>query len=237
MGGDLQSPPMASVRIATVHRRRPDRRRGGGVSARRAPEARALARREAADPEVLLGDLPGRHAPLRPVSPRRALVHHPPPGHRRAGDRRRRRPRRAQAERPGRPPQGRHPRRRGTGAQRRGARAPTATTTCASTCDRSTARSPSRTRVVLDDTPPVITVRSPAGATPVRYRVSERARVWAVARIGELLGPGDAPRASFRGRNGVVNFKPRAQIPPGHARSTSSSSRSTRQATRRRSFR
>ena len=69
--------------------------------------------------------------------------------------------------------------------------------------------------VVLDDTPPVITIRSPAGATPVRYRVSERARVWAVARIANYSGRGDAPRASFRGRAGVVHFKPVAQIPPG----------------------
>ena len=42
--------------------------------------------------------------------------------------------------------------------------------------------------VVLDDTPPVITVRSPAGETPVRYRVSERARVWAVARVANYTG-------------------------------------------------
>ena len=69
--------------------------------------------------------------------------------------------------------------------------------------------------MVLDDTPPVITIRSPAGATPVRYRVSERARVWAVARIANYSGRGDAPRASFRGRAGVVHFKPVAQIPPG----------------------
>ena len=69
--------------------------------------------------------------------------------------------------------------------------------------------------VVLDDTPPVITVRSPAGDTPVRYRVSERARVWAVARVANFTGEGDAPRASFRGRHGVVNFTPRTRIPPG----------------------
>jgi hypothetical protein len=69
--------------------------------------------------------------------------------------------------------------------------------------------------VVLDDTPPVITVRSTAGETPVRYRVSERARVWAVARVADYTGHGDAPRASFRGRNGVVNFKAASRIPPG----------------------
>ena len=90
--------------------------------------------------------------------------------------------------------------------------------------------------VVLDDTPPVITVRSPAGATPVRYRVSERARVWGVARVANYTGAGDAPRASFRGRNGVVNFTPgrrsRRERP-----SIWSSSRSTRRATRRPSFR
>jgi hypothetical protein len=45
--------------------------------------------------------------------------------------------------------------------------------------------------------------------------VSERARVWAVARIADYAGAGDAPRASFRGRNGVVNFKRARQIPPG----------------------
>jgi FlgD Ig-like domain len=69
--------------------------------------------------------------------------------------------------------------------------------------------------VVLDDTPPVITVRSPTGETPVRYRVSERARVWAVARVANYTGSGDPPRASFRGRNGVVNFKAGTRIPPG----------------------
>ena len=91
--------------------------------------------------------------------------------------------------------------------------------------------------VVLDNTPPVVTIKSPAGATPVRYGVSERARVWAVARIANYTGRGDAPRASFRGRNGVVHFTPVAEDPARHARSTSSSSRSTRRATRRRSFR
>jgi len=39
--------------------------------------------------------------------------------------------------------------------------------------------------------------------------------VWAVARIADYAGTGDAPRASFRGRNGVVNFKRARQIPPG----------------------
>ena len=69
--------------------------------------------------------------------------------------------------------------------------------------------------VVLDNTPPVVTIKSPAGATPVRYGVSERARVWAVARIENYTGHGDAPRASFRGRNGVVHFIPSGKIPPG----------------------
>jgi hypothetical protein len=69
--------------------------------------------------------------------------------------------------------------------------------------------------VVLDDTPPVVTITSPAGDPRVRYAVSERARVWAVARIANYTGHGDAPRASFRGRNGVVHFKPVGQIPPG----------------------
>jgi len=69
--------------------------------------------------------------------------------------------------------------------------------------------------LVLDDTRPVVTVESPPGAVPVRYGVSERARVWAVARIADYAGTGDAPRASFRGRNGVVNFKRAMQIPPG----------------------
>jgi hypothetical protein len=69
--------------------------------------------------------------------------------------------------------------------------------------------------VVVDNTPPVITMRSPAGDTPVRYRVSERARVWAVARVANYSGHGDAPRASFRGRAGVVHFKPVRRIPPG----------------------
>jgi hypothetical protein len=68
--------------------------------------------------------------------------------------------------------------------------------------------------VVLDDTPPVVTVLSPAGDTPVRYGVSERARVWAAARVANYTGRGDAPRASFRGRNGVVHFKAVRQIPP-----------------------
>jgi hypothetical protein len=69
--------------------------------------------------------------------------------------------------------------------------------------------------VVLDNTPPVVTIKSPPGATPVRYRVSERARVWAVARTENYTGHGDAPRASFRGRNGVVHFIPSGKIPPG----------------------
>jgi hypothetical protein len=69
--------------------------------------------------------------------------------------------------------------------------------------------------LVLDDTRPVVTVESPPGAIPVRYGVSERARVWAVARIADYTGAGDAPRASFRGRNGVVHFQHARQIPPG----------------------
>jgi hypothetical protein len=69
--------------------------------------------------------------------------------------------------------------------------------------------------VVLDNTPPVITIRSPAGDTPVRYRVSERARVWAVARVANYSGRGDPPRAAFRGRAGVVHMRPVAKIPPG----------------------
>ncbi|HSD00878.1 MAG TPA: FlgD immunoglobulin-like domain containing protein, partial [Gaiellales bacterium] len=69
--------------------------------------------------------------------------------------------------------------------------------------------------LALDDTPPVITVESPAGAVPLRYTVSERCRVWAVARMADFTGPGDPPRASFRGRDGVVNFKPVRQIPAG----------------------
>jgi hypothetical protein len=69
--------------------------------------------------------------------------------------------------------------------------------------------------LVLDDTPPVITVESAAGAVPLRYTVSERSRVWAVARVADFTGHGDPPRASFRGRNGVVNFKPARQIPAG----------------------
>ena len=69
--------------------------------------------------------------------------------------------------------------------------------------------------VGLDDTPPVITIESPAGTVPLRYGVSERSRVWAVARAADFTGPGDPPRASFRGRNGVINFKPARQIPAG----------------------
>jgi hypothetical protein len=69
--------------------------------------------------------------------------------------------------------------------------------------------------VVLDDTRPVVTLESAPGAVPVRYGVSERARVWAVARIAGFTGHGDAPRASFRGRDGVVNFKPARKIPAG----------------------
>ncbi len=69
--------------------------------------------------------------------------------------------------------------------------------------------------LVLDDTRPVVTLESPPGAVPVRYGVSERARVWAVARIANYAGTGDAPRASFRGRNGVVHFRHARQIPPG----------------------
>src|SRR6476646_2612903 len=69
--------------------------------------------------------------------------------------------------------------------------------------------------LVRDDTRPVVTVEGPPGAVAVRYGVSERARVWAVARIADYAGTGDAPRASFRGRNGVVNFKRARQIPPG----------------------
>ena len=42
--------------------------------------------------------------------------------------------------------------------------------------------------VVLDDTPPVITVRSPAGDTPVRYRVSERALRGSIAGVLALSG-------------------------------------------------
>jgi FlgD Ig-like domain len=69
--------------------------------------------------------------------------------------------------------------------------------------------------VVLDDTPPVVTVTSAAGDPRVRYSVSERARVWGVARMADYTGHGDAPRASFRGRNGVVHFKRVGQLPPG----------------------
>ena len=69
--------------------------------------------------------------------------------------------------------------------------------------------------LVLDDTRPVVTIESAPGAVPVRYGVSERARVWAVARIANYAGSGDAPRASFRGRNGVVHFQHARQIPPG----------------------
>ena len=69
--------------------------------------------------------------------------------------------------------------------------------------------------VVLDDTPPVLTLKSSAGAVPVRYGVSERARVWAVARFAGYTGAGDPPRAAFRGRNGVIHFKPARKIPPG----------------------
>lgn len=69
--------------------------------------------------------------------------------------------------------------------------------------------------VVLDDTPPVITLESPAGTVPVRYHVSERARVWGVARASNFTGHGDPPRASFRGHNGVVHFKRARQLPPG----------------------
>jgi hypothetical protein len=69
--------------------------------------------------------------------------------------------------------------------------------------------------VVLDDTPPVVTIESPAGDIPVRYDVSERARVIAVARMTGYTGAGDAPRAAFRGRDGVVHFKPARRIPPG----------------------
>jgi FlgD Ig-like domain len=69
--------------------------------------------------------------------------------------------------------------------------------------------------VVLDNTPPVVTISSRPGQTPVRYRVSERSRVWAVARVANYTGLGDAPRAAFRGRNGVVHFKSVGRIPPG----------------------
>jgi hypothetical protein len=69
--------------------------------------------------------------------------------------------------------------------------------------------------VVLDDTPPVLTLKSAAGAVPVRYGASERVRVWAVARFEGYTGPGDPPRASFRGRNGVVHFHRSRKIPPG----------------------
>jgi FlgD Ig-like domain len=67
----------------------------------------------------------------------------------------------------------------------------------------------------LDDTPPVITIESAAGALPLRYGVSERSRVWAVARASDFTGPGDPPRASFRGRNGVIHFFPARQLPAG----------------------
>jgi len=69
--------------------------------------------------------------------------------------------------------------------------------------------------VGLDDTPPVITITSPPGTLPLRYDVSERSRVWAVARAANYTGPGDPPRASFRGRNGVIHFKPARQIAAG----------------------
>jgi hypothetical protein len=69
--------------------------------------------------------------------------------------------------------------------------------------------------VVLDDTPPVLTLKSSAGAVPVRYAVSERSRVWAVARVEGYSGPGDPPRAAFRGRNGIVHFKAARKIPAG----------------------
>jgi FlgD Ig-like domain len=67
----------------------------------------------------------------------------------------------------------------------------------------------------LDDTRPVLTVESPAGTVPVRYGVSERARVWAVARIANYTGQGDPPRASFRGRNGVIDMGAPRQIAAG----------------------
>jgi flagellar hook capping protein FlgD len=69
--------------------------------------------------------------------------------------------------------------------------------------------------VVLDDTPPVLTLKSAPGAVPVRYGVSERARVWAVARVEGFTGAGDPPRAAFRGRNGVVHFHAVGKIPAG----------------------
>jgi FlgD Ig-like domain len=69
--------------------------------------------------------------------------------------------------------------------------------------------------IVLDDTPPVITLESGPGTLPVRYGVSERARVFAVARMEGHTGTGEPPQAAFRGRGGVVHFRRSKQLPPG----------------------
>ena len=215
MGGDLQSPPMVSARIATVL-----------VGVLIAASAVAFLRAE---------HLKLERSPVAKPSIQKffsatciAGTRHCSPSHRAALSFTLRRPATVAlaivdgdghvvrtAERPGRAPQGRRSGRRGTGAPPRASSRPTATTTCASTCGRSTGRSRSPTRWCSTTRRRWSPSRARPATTPVRYGVSERARVWAVARIANYTGPGDAPRASFRGRNGVVHFKPSRKIPPG----------------------
>lgn len=65
----------------------------------------------------------------------------------------------------------------------------------------------------LDNTPPVITVTSRPGAVPVRYRLSERARVYATATLAN--GTPEPPRHVFRGRRGAVRFRRVHRLPKG----------------------
>ena len=144
MGGDLQSPPMATARIATVIV-------GVLIAAAAVAFLRAehlkLERSPVAKPSIqkffsptcLAGTRhcsPSHRAALsftirRPATVALAIVD---------GDGHVVRRLSGPVARPG-----ARSGRRGTGAQPRGSSRPTATITCASTCDRSTARSPSRT--------------------------------------------------------------------------------------------
>ena len=65
--------------------------------------------------------------------------------------------------------------------------------------------------LIIDDTPPAITVTSRAGASPVRYRTSEPARVYAAA-----VPAGGGKPVVIRCRRGRVRLRGRASVlPPG----------------------
>jgi hypothetical protein len=67
--------------------------------------------------------------------------------------------------------------------------------------------------LIIDDTPPVITVTSAPGVVPVRYRTSEPARVYAAATPSGASGIAHA--VVIRGRGGRVRLRARAALPAG----------------------